>query len=429
MNGFRLQSRVRFKRRTARHCFVPFCSSSSRHNPTLSFHSFPSDSVLRAQWVAKIHRGNFTQSKHARVCGRHFLPGDFAVTAEGQTKLHKGAVPVLFQWNHYKRPEPRSVRSPAPAVADHDYCWTQSVALGADELVTENDVLQHTIRELEVQLVQLQNQNRSHVSIRPLAGVSDEEVRFYTRFSSFKHFEVFWRLVEPDVKTKMERITGAETTLLPVDELLLFLMFLSLGLPPRDLAERFGVPGAAARRIIETWAHFLYTVLGSNRLWVPPEVVRAHLPAEFSAFPDTQAVLSYVSVSCRAPLPDTAELPDASRLKALVGVAPHGAVTFVSQLYAASTSDRWIFKHCGVARLLGPDVAIMADEGFLADAPCKVYRPAMSSKAYVERSLRWVRENRLFSGDAPLPVCLSVHELFSVACFLLNYQRGLLGTS
>lgn len=227
--------------------------------------------------------------------------------------------------------------------------------------------------------------------------------------------------------------------LLPVDELLLFLMFLSVGLPPGDLAERFGVHRTAACRIIETWAHFLYAVLGSSRLCGPQEVVGA--PGELSAFPDTRAVLSYVSVSCRTPSPclETTEFPEVSRFKALIGMAPHGAVTFVSRLYAASTSDRRIFKHSGVARLLGPDVTVMVDEEILADAPCKVYRPALFLKTPAEkrshlklcvaRSLRSVKENRLFSGAVPLPVWLSINELFSVACFLVNYQQGLLGKS
>ncbi|KAG7271320.1 hypothetical protein CRUP_014717, partial [Coryphaenoides rupestris] len=70
---------------------------------------------------------------------------------------------------------------------------------------------------------------------------SDED--FYTR--------PFWKLVEPAVNAKMVRITEAKaasasssefsqstTKLPPIDELLLFLMHLSVGLPLRDLAER-----------------------------------------------------------------------------------------------------------------------------------------------------------------------------------------------
>ena len=68
--------------------------------------------------------------------------------------------------------------------------------------------------------------------------------------------------------------------LAPIDEFLLFLMHLSVGLPLRDLAHRFGIHLTTASRIITTWTHFLYYLLGSVRLWIPEEV-KAHLPPEF----------------------------------------------------------------------------------------------------------------------------------------------------
>ena len=87
----------------------------------------------------------------------------------------------------------------------------------------------------------------------------------------------------------------------PIDELLLFLMHLSAGLLLRDLAERFCIHRSTASRIVSTWTHFLYFLLGSQRLWIPSEVVRAHLPPEFSAFADTQVVLDCTEISCQTP--------------------------------------------------------------------------------------------------------------------------------
>ena len=106
--------------------------------------------------------------------------------------------------------------------------------------------------------------------------------------------------MEPAAKTKMVRITSSgsseptqprATKLATVDELLLFLMHLSVGLPLRDLASRFRIHPSTASRIITTWTYFLYYLLGSMRLWIPPEEVKAHLPPEFALFPDTQVVL------------------------------------------------------------------------------------------------------------------------------------------
>lgn len=228
-------------------------------------------------------------------------------------------------------------------------------------------------------------------------------------------------------------------------------MHLSVGLPLRDLAERFDIHRTTASRIIATWTHFLYNLLGSQRLWIPRETVRAHLPPEFSAFPDTQVVLDCTEIYCQTPssLLLQSEVfstyKSHATFKAMIGMAPHGAITFVSGLYAGSMSDREIFKLSGIANLLTPDMAIMVDKGFLVDnlAPCKVYRPAFLSRntqmsredvrqtqsiarlrVHVERCIRRVKENKLFDRDIPLSVCGSIEELFSVACFLVNYQYG-----
>lgn len=228
-------------------------------------------------------------------------------------------------------------------------------------------------------------------------------------------------------------------------------MYLSVGFPLRDLAERFSIHRTTASRIISSWTHFLYCLLGSKRLWIPPEIVKAQLPPEFKAFPDTQVVLDCTELFCQTPssLLLHSEVfstyKSHATFKAMIGMAPHGAVTFVSGLYAGSMSDREIFKLSGITKLLKPDMAIMVDKGFLVDniAPCKVYRPAflrnkkqMSGedvrqtqsiaclRVHVERCIRRVKENKLFDKDIPLSVCGNIEELFSVACFLVNYQNG-----
>ena len=243
----------------------------------------------------------------------------------------------------------------------------------------------------------------------------------------------------------------SQQKLRPIDEFLLFLMYLSVGFPLRDLAERFNIHRTTAGRIITTWTHFLYCLLGSKRLWVPPEVVRAHLPPEFAAFADTQVVLDCTEIFCQTPssLLLQSEVfstyKSHATFKAMVGMAPHGAVTFVSGLYAGSMSDREIFKLFGIVKLLKPGMAIMVDKGFRVDdlVPCKVYRPAflrnkqqMSRedvrqtqaiarlRVHVERCIRRVKENKLFDKAIPLSICGNIDELFSVACFLVNYQNG-----
>lgn len=50
--------------------------------------------------------------------------------------------------------------------------------------------------------------------------------------------------------------------------------------------------------------------------------------------------------------------------KGLISIAPHGAVTFVSELYGGHCSDKANVENCGILQLLEEGDSIMADIGF-----------------------------------------------------------------
>ncbi|XP_038154123.1 uncharacterized protein LOC119791856 [Cyprinodon tularosa] len=343
---------------------------------------------------------------------------------------------------------------------EHDYCVSPASGVRINELVMQNEALQKQVQMLQHEVQRLQLRTRFCLE---RFKCSDDDIRHYTRFASYRHFQYFWKLVEPAVMTKMIRVTNTKsstasserfptsTKLPPIDELFLFLMYLAVGSTHRDLGERFGIHRTTVSRIITTWANFLYDLLGRQRLWLPREVMRARLPVEFALFPDTQVVLDCTEIYCQTPsdLMLQSEVfstyKSHSTLKAMIGIAPHGAITFVSALYAGSMSDREIFKQSGIISVLEPDMAIMVDRGFLVDnlAPCKVYRPTFRSgkrqmnphdvlqtqniarlRIHVERCIRRVKENKFFDGVIPLAACGIIDELFNVACYLVNYQNG-----
>lgn len=281
---------------------------------------------------------------------------------------------------------------------------------------------------------------------------------FLDRFATYNHLMAFWELIEPATH-RMIRVTNSKvfkepgnTRALPaIDEFFLFLMHLALGLKQKDLGHRFQVHQTTVSRIITTWANFLYFVLGSVCIWMAKEQVRAHLPEEFHQFRDTQVILDCTEIRCQTPSSLLLQSEVFSNykshctFKALVGMAPHGAITFVSTLYAGSISDRELFKQSGIINLLTPDMAIMVDKGFIIDSlvPCKIHRPVFLTKGkqmsadevrhtqsvarlrvHVECLIRRIKEHKLFDTVIPLSISGSINQLFTVACLLVNYQCG-----
>uniref|UniRef100_A0A4W5Q820 DDE Tnp4 domain-containing protein n=1 Tax=Hucho hucho TaxID=62062 RepID=A0A4W5Q820_9TELE len=265
----------------------------------------------------------------------------------------------------------------------------------------------------------------------------------------------FWHLIEQAAETKFISVTStnpSETsvtqrkpTLPSIDEFFLFMTHLSLGLKQKDLAHRFSIHQSTVSRIIISWANFLYCLLGSARIWIPKETIKVHLPPEFKDYPDTQVVIDCTKLCCQTPssLLLQSEVFSSYKshctFKGLLGMSPHGAVTFVSLLYAGSVSDKEIFKQSGIISLLTPDMAIMVDKGFLVDdiVPCKVYRPAFLSRriqmpvhevretqsiarlrVHVERMIHRVKEHKLFDRVIPLTISSSINQLFALYSIL-----------
>ncbi|CAM4708707.1 unnamed protein product [Leuciscus chuanchicus] len=285
-------------------------------------------------------------------------------------------------------------RSPSDVeYLDHDYCSSAEPAaldLSLDRNEDQIARLQKLIEEITIS---------TKFCLERFAA-SDYDIRFYTRFATHAHLMAFWRQIEPatgKIVLVTRALTAARTdevphavnamSLQPIDEFFPFMTYLSLGLVQKDLAHRF----------------------------------RIHQ--------STSEVFSTYKSHCT--------------FKGLIGMAPHGAVTFVSSLYEGAISDREILKQSGIMSLLKPTMAVMVDKGFFVEdcVPCKVqipttYLPQLSGpevrktqsiarlRVHAERLIRRVKEHKIFSTAIPLSLTGSINQLYTVACLLVNYQNG-----
>lgn len=256
----------------------------------------------------------------------------------------------------------------------------------------------------------------------------------------------FWTLIEPALPTMVSVRQAQKGTLIeanaaihslqPIDELFLFLNYLALGSKQRDLSDGYKVHQTTVSRIITSWRNFLYTVLGSVRIWIPQEKIQELLPVDFKDYPDTTVILDCTELRCQCP--SSPLLQSEVTLKGLTGIAPHGAVTFPSGLYAWLISDKQITLESGARP---PEIW----NGRLIDdiSPCKVYRPSFLSgrsqmlacdvretqaiarlRVHVERLIWQVKEHKFFDSEIPLRLFGNINQMYPVACPLTNYENG-----
>ena len=138
--------------------------------------------------------------------------------------------------------------------------------------------------------------------------------------------------------------------------------------------------------------------------------------------------------------------------KALLGIAPSGAITFVSQLYEGSISDKEIVKRCGILneKLWQNGDSIMADRGFtieeelkplnvslnipsflhqrdqLSESEAKTSQTIASVRIHVERAIQRVKKFRQLKNEIPLSLHGTVNQIWTVACLLCNFMPPLI---
>ena len=137
------------------------------------------------------------------------------------------------------------------------------------------------------------------------------------------------------------------------------------------LADLVGVSCATISRIFTTWINFLYFKLKEIPLWPPKDVVVASMPKCFrNLYPTTRVIIDATEIYMeKLSLPDLQQMTFSSyknynTFKALVGISPSGAITFVSSLYSGSISDKELTRQSEILALLDRGDSVMADRGF-----------------------------------------------------------------
>lgn len=198
--------------------------------------------------------------------------------------------------------------------------------------------------------------------------------------------------------------------------------------------------------------YFLYITLGSIPLWLPRTDIQRLIPDEFkNLYPKTRVVIDCTEIRIQKPssLVFHSQLysnyKGTNTFKCLLGVAPHGAITFISSLYTGYMSDVET-RLSGLLDLLEPGDDVMADKSFtikklLEERGISLNIPHFLSckhqfsvqevveieniaklRIHIERMNRRIKENHLFDTPVPINLCGSITQLWTVACILALFK-------
>ena len=200
-------------------------------------------------------------------------------------------------------------------------------------------------------------------------------------------------------------------------------------------------------------------MLGSIPIWPTKQQVLECMPLCFKeTYPTIRCIIDCTEVFVQVP----SSLEGQSALyssykhhvtyKGLIGIAPSGVITFVSQLFPGSLSDKEITCRSG---FLNPGLwqqgdSVMADRGFtieenLKDLGVTLNMPAFldgrdqletdeviecqsiaSVRIHVERFITRAKKFKLLKSEIPLTMHGSINQVWTVACLLCNFMDPLI---
>jgi len=255
-------------------------------------------------------------------------------------------------------------------------------------------------------------------------------------------------------KTQKSRIIDNDKSLL--DDFFLYLVKLKNGYTDRDLSLRFGInPSTVSRKII-SWANFLFVTLGRMTFWLTRNEINSLMPKIFKEYcPTVRVIVDCTEIRVQNPssLLRSSQFfssyKNYTTVKCLVGITPHGTVSFISKLYSGSCSDVEIFRKCGITTLLEPGDSVLADKGFMISKDlekigCSLVIPTFMNisgqfdlkeikynrmvtklRIHIERAIGRIKTYDLFAKTIPLNMMGTLQQHWTNAVLLTNFKPPL----
>jgi hypothetical protein len=291
-------------------------------------------------------------------------------------------------------------------------------------------------------------------------SLTDTDSKFYFYIGLTRdQFEVLFRFLGDDVYNLHRwRNKSYSSVHDPKFQLCLTLMRLRRGYNLTDLSYQFRMGRDTIGNIFITWIQLLYKKFGMirDKMFVPKSY-HAPLPAPFknSLLRDVRIVIDCTEFQTES----SGDFKQQGNLysnykshttaKVLTGVAPSGALMFVSDAYEGSISDREIVIQSGFLDYIQCKDIVLADRGFkihdlLAPKKAKLVIPPFlegrkefsteeivrtkiiaTARIHVERYNERIKNFELLSKEIPLSLVPLLSQIVFVVCCLVNFQEPL----
>ena len=240
------------------------------------------------------------------------------------------------------------------------------------------------------------------------------------------------------------------------DQIFITLMKLRHNYNNLHLGQLFCCSTATIANILLTFIHALHQLLYKDyiEVAVPSRYKnKTSLPGSFSLFGNCRMVIDCTDIEIATPglMSDQKLTYSAYRsmnsFKTIVGVAPNAVITYVSNLFPGSVSDKAIVQESGILTHFVAGDLILADKGFLigdlvpngvhvnippflnngkfTESEIKLTKSIAKCRIHVERANARLKDYRILSFIPPYLRC-HADKIFQLCAALVNLQNPLI---
>ncbi|KAL0839830.1 hypothetical protein ABMA28_016457 [Loxostege sticticalis] len=369
-------------------CAVPGCKENG-------YHLFPKNKDRKKLWAKAIKRPELAKSQctYLRLCRHHFTENDFrAVKSSTGFKLQrrilkKDAIPSIFPWSKVAPPysaareerlRNRNLKKelfpPNSSVSDSAILDSGVSYIDTQKITNNSGTEPQSVGYSDTKMQNINNKStQTSILLRLFATeeliFDDTSVKFYTGLETHKKFKFVFNTLCPMAYNLCYK-SGNVISLSVEDQFLLTLMKLRRNYCNFELSKIFGVSPTVISNIFVTWVNFMFDTWSLIELWPTQELVRYYTPENYEMFKNTRTIIDSTEVPiCKPtnPLSQQATFSNyenKNTIKFLIGATPGGLISYCSDGYGGSTSDRQLIERSPLTKLCQAGDVIMADKGF-----------------------------------------------------------------
>jgi hypothetical protein len=195
-------------------------------------------------------------------------------------------------------------------------------------------------------------------------------IHFYTGLENYTRFCYVLNTLGP-AAYRLTYMNSQVMNLSVENQYFLTLIKLRLNKQMLELSLLFEVSESTVSNIFKTWVSFMALQWGELNIWPSCDLVQYCMPSDFKRkFHKTRVIMDGTEFPIGKPKEPNAQqvtfstYKNRNTLKVLVGVTPGGLISYCSDAYGGSASDRQIVERSQFMNQCSQGDSIMADRGF-----------------------------------------------------------------